>query len=99
MRTDTALENLRAAQARALAPGLLELEAEWHIISVAVSYAEDHPDWFASWPHCMFETEALTDAAQRAAEAGDKVAALALSAAAELAHPESDRHGLFGGAS
>ena len=99
MRTDTALDNLKAAQARALAPGLLELEAEWHIISVAVSYAEDHPEWFVNWPRCEFETTALTDAAIKASEAGDNVAAMALSAAAELAHPENDRHGLFGGAS
>ena len=98
MRTDTAVDNLKAAQARALAPGLLELEA-WHIISVAVSYAEDHPDWFADWSHCMFETEALTDAAAKAKASGDRVAALALAAAAELAHPESDEHCLFGGAS
>lgn len=99
MRTDTAVDNLKAAQARALAPGLLELEAEWHIISVAVSYAEDHPEWFADWAQCEFETEALGIASSEAADAGDIVASFALAAAAELAHPESDRHGLFGGAS
>ena len=99
MRTDTAVDNLKAAQARALAPGLLELEAEWHIISAAVSYAEDHREWFADWAHWPLETEALTDAAAKAKASGDRVAALALSAAAELAHPESDEHCLFGGAS
>ena len=95
MRTDTALENLRAARKRAIDGDM----PHWHILAAAFCYAYRHPDWFASWPHCMFETEALADAAQRAAEAGDEVAALALSAAAELAHPETDRVGLFGGAS
>ena len=89
------MEALAAARKRAIDGNI----AHWNILAAAFSYAYRQPDWFASWPHCMFETEALTDAAQRAAEAGDKVAALALAAAAELAHPETDRVGLFGGAS
>ena len=88
------MEALAAARTRAIDGN----SDHWHILAAAFCYAYRQPDWFASWPHCMFETEALADAAQRAAEAGDKVAAFALSAAAELAHPESDRHGLFGGA-
>ena len=94
MRTDTALDNLRAARKRAMTD-----VTKWHIISAAVSYAEDHPEWFADWSQCEFETEALGIASSEAADAGDIVASFALAAAAELAHPENDRAGLFGGAS
>ena len=95
MRTDTPMESLAAALERAIDCN----SAHWHILAAAFCYAYRHPDWFASWPHCMFETEALTDAAAKAKASGDRVAALALAAAAELAHPESDEHCLFGGAS
>ena len=70
---------------------------ECHLLAAAQRYAADHPGWFASWPHCMFATEGFTDAAQHALGAGDKVASLTLHAVAELAHPENDTAGLFGG--
>ena len=92
MRTDTPVSAAHDAFERAAAG-----TPHWCLLSTAVAYAADHPEWFTSWPHCMFATEGFTDAAQRALDAGDKVASLALHAVAELAHPETDTAGLFGG--
>ena len=91
MRTDTPMEALAAAREQATNM------AHWHIIGSAFYYARRHPEWFTTWPHCMFATEGFADAAQRALGAGDKVASLALHAVAELAHPETDDARLFGG--
>ena len=92
MRTDTPQLAILKALVRTK-PG----SAHWLLLAAAEDYAADHPEWFASWPHCMFATEGFADAAQRALDAGDKVASLALHAVAELAHPETDTAGLFGG--
>ena len=93
MRTDTPMEALADARQRAFQANVLDR----HIITAAFWYAYQHPEWFASWPHCMFATEGFADAAQRALDAGDKVASLTLHAVAELAHPENDDARLFGG--
>ena len=92
MRTDTPLLALAEALMRASRGS-----AQGYLIATAAVYANENPGWFTSWPHCMLATEGFTDAAQRALDAGDKVASLALHAVAELAHPENDTAGLFGG--
>ena len=92
MRTDTPLLALADALTRAT-PG----SAHWYLLAAAEDYAADHPEWFEWWAHYQFATEGFASAAEHALGAGDKVASLTLHAVAELAHPENDTAGLFGG--
>ena len=89
----TALRVLREAHERALGRGLT---AETGILGVAVTYAEDHPEWFAEWYEYKDANISLAAAAQGAASAEKFAAFDLLNAAAEVAkaHPE-----LFDGAS
>ena len=88
----TALQVLRAAHERALGHGLT---AETGILGVVVTYAEDHPEWFAGWHEASTTTHGLSLASDVAYKTGDWVPVGLLRTAAEVAsqHPH-----LFGGA-
>lgn len=92
MRTDTPVQALTTARDAALRQANVR---DWHILSAALYYVEYHPEWFTTWAYNEFETSALTDAAQAAANAFDRVAHCVLAAAAELSHPETDDALLF----
>ena len=91
----TALQALRAAHERALGHGLT---AETGILGVAVTYAEENPEWFTDWRRYYWPSSALIAAANEAQRAGDGAAEYLLTAASFVASSASDHPHLFGGA-